>query len=115
MEILFPEKKDIQLRRNYIELREKVLTNIGFILDEKTEDDIEEIENNFFKKFKSQRTWGANGIEAKFIKSYERAAIIISKFTGMDAWKMSVLRFIESSELMKDSIPDKNGKRNGRR
>lgn len=99
--------------RNFSYLKADTMAKINYLLGVGDESAIEAAEDEFFKGFRSKKGFGKDGEEIRFLKGYEKSVLVVGKFIQQDALQMTVFRFLEAGNLMKEYYKEQK-KRNNR-
>lgn len=68
-------------------------------------DKVDEIDDYLFTLFRPKVYSGKAGAEVTYMKSFEEACIIITRFSGKDAKKMTLLEYYQCYKMIKKVKP----------
>jgi hypothetical protein len=113
IELFFPEMGNSSKTKEYFsKVKSRTLKILEKIIDNKdNEKTIEELENEIFLIFKPKRFTGKESEEIQYIKQFEEMCYYVTKQSGRDAKKMTVLEFYQAFELIKKENKPKNGRK----
>jgi len=70
------------------------------ITGQSTENQVKDIEGKIFEQYKPTKFDGSGGAEIQMVKNFEQMCLVITKHTGRDAKKMTVLEYYQAFELL---------------
>lgn len=86
----------------YQKLKQKAVYMLqGIAEDKDNSEQIAEIDSYLFGLYKPKSFFGKDSVEITYDKQFETSCVLISKETGIDAKKMTVLQYYNSLELIK--------------
>lgn len=113
IKLFFPEIGDSSKTKEYFsKVKNRTLKILEQIIESKDNNKtIEELENEIFLIFKPKRFTGKESEEIQYIKQFEEMCYYITKQSGRDSKKMTVLEFYQAFELIKKENKPKNGRK----
>lgn len=103
LELYFPNDFDsAKEKETYDRLKRRTILVLKQIVDDTDySEQINEIDSYSFSLYKPKPFYGKSSVEIAYDKQYENSCLLISKQTGVDAKKMTVLQYFNALELIK--------------
>ena len=80
---------------------------LNVILEDQTENDLMTIDNEMYAMFRPKVYDGPDGVEVRHVKSFQETNILISKYVNIDPEQMTVLKYYQTLEHIKEQIKSK--------
>jgi len=80
---------------------------LNVILNDQSELDIIAIDTEMYGAFKPKVYDGSDGLEVRHVKSFQETNILISKYVNIDPEQMTVLKYYQTLEHIKEQIKSK--------
>lgn len=80
---------------------------LNVILKDQDELDLIAIDSEIYQTFKPKVYDGSDGVEVRHVKSFQETNILISKYVNIDPEQMTVLKYYQTLEHIKEQIKSK--------
>lgn len=80
---------------------------LNVILKDQSENDLMLIDNEMYGMFRPKIYDGSDGVEVRHVKAFQETNILISKYVNIDPEQMTVLKYYQTLEHIKEQIKSK--------
>lgn len=83
-------------------MKDHTLATLRYITGEGNKEEVQRLEDEYYHEYKPVKMYDKKNPEIEYVRGFERGMLIIGKELGREPEKMTVIKYMEALELIKE-------------